>query len=238
MGERPGPVSTPPVVIGHDELFEPFAWGGPGRSRGLLVDLLATALGRAGIAHAWRPLGLDILERALYAGSIDAIAGKAVTEARRRTLDFSDPLAITGAALFALRGRPAPAHPGELAGGIVATPRGGPLAEWIGRRHPDVRVSLVASYRAALDAVMGGAATVAALNLHAGLAVAQRHYPGCFAPPGAPFLELSLALAVARGRQATLITAVNHELAALGGTDARAAIFAEWGSPGRPGDPD
>jgi hypothetical protein len=63
--------------IGHDDPFEPFAFVENGRSRGLLIDIVAAILGHAGLAFDYRPLLLAAIEAELAAGTIDAIASRA-----------------------------------------------------------------------------------------------------------------------------------------------------------------
>lgn len=213
--------------IGHDVPFEPFAVIEDGRSTGLIIDLVAEALRRAGIGHRFVPLALDASEGALADGTVDALAFKGVSPERQAKMDFSADIVETGGALFARAGAPGTALK-DFAGKTVVTPRRGPLVAQLARLAPDIVVVPTTSYEESLDLVLAGRADAAALNFQAGLRLARAKYPGGFALPAAPFVALPLAFAVAKGRNGELLARVDAALAGMRADGSFAAIEQRW----------
>lgn len=216
------------LLIGHDAPFEPFGYVENGQSRGMLVEAVAEILTRAGMAFRFRGLALDAIEGALAAGSVDALAFKGVSPERSLHMDFSAPLIITGGAAFARPGLAAATDLAAYNGMTVVTPERGPLAPDIRRRYPDIKLLAVASYDASLEAVLAGAADAAALNFQVGQRLVNSKYPGKFSMPAAPYLEVPLAFAVAKGRNAALLAAFNRALAAHQADGALDRLYARW----------
>ena len=217
-----------PLLIGHDAPFEPFGYLENGQSRGMLVEAVAEILTRAGLAFSFRGIALDAIEGALAAGSVDALAFKGVSPERALNMDFSAPLIITGGAAFARQGLAAATDLSAYNGMTVVTPERGPLAPDIRRRYPNIRLLAVPSYDASLEAVLAGAADVAALNLQVGQRLVNSKYPGRFTMPAAPYLEVPLAFAVAKGRNGALLAAFNNALAAHKAEGALDRLYARW----------
>ena len=173
--------------IGYPEDFAPFTCRGPRGAQGTLIALLR---GRARVRFV--AAGLEALPDLLHKGDIDAILPKAFTPARAQDFDFSQPLAMTGAALFSL-GRAAPAI-GAAGGSRIATPGVGPLAALLTGLAPGCTVVRVADYATALTAVADGRADHAALNADAGALMAGARFRA-----GPRFAELALCVATRPG---------------------------------------
>lgn len=217
-----------PLRIGHDAPFEPFAMVENGRSTGLILDLVAEALQRSGVAFTFVPLTLDESETAAAEGRVAALAFKGDTPERRARLDFSRPIVVSGGALFPPAGRPAAADLADFAGRTVVTPRRGPLAAQIARAAPEVKVLASTSYEESLGLVLAGKADAAALNWQAGLRMARVLHPGAFALPTAPFVSVPLAFAVARGKRAELLAEIDAAIAAMRADGSFTAIEEKW----------
>ena len=228
---RPGRAASVPT-IGHDDPFEPFAFTEHGQSRGMLVEAVAAALARVGITPTFRPLPLAAVEAELAAGTVDALAFKGVTEQRRKVMDFSAPLMITGGAAFARPGLPAAANLAAYAGRTIVTPAQGPLAAEIARTHPQLKLITVESYDAALAAVLDSRADVAALNFQVGTRLINQKHRGLFTMPAEPYQRLPLAFAVAKGRNAELLAAFDSGLAAIVADGSLDVITRRWLSDG------
>jgi len=216
------------LSIGHDAPFEPFGYVENGQSKGMLVEAVGEILKRAGRSFTFRGLALDAIEGALAAGSIDALAFKGVSPERKLHMDFSAPLIITGGAAFARPGLVAATDLAAYNGMTVVTPERGPLAPDIRRRYPQIKLLSVASYDASLDAVLAGQADVAALNFQVGQRLINGKHPGKFTMPTAPYLEVPLAFAVAKGRHAELLAAFDRALAEARADGSLARLYARW----------
>ena len=194
-----------PLSIGFDVPFEPFGLLIDGRPAGLLVELVSAVLTRAEHPHSFLTMPLAETEAALFSGRVDALAFKGVTPERNATMDFSAPLIVSGAALFTRLGTAIPTNPATLAGQRVVTPRKGPLWAALTRLEPPLVMVDGDSYEGSFDALRDGRADAAALNLHAGLAIAQRLHPGAFTLPAGSYTPLPIAFAVAKGRHTKLL---------------------------------
>lgn len=172
--------------IGYLADFLPFTFRGPNGASGALVTMLDPRRRR----HRFIAAGLEVLPMLLHKGDIDAILPKAFTPDRTKEFDFSQPLAMTGAALFGL-GAPAI---GAAGAARIATPGTGPLAALLPRLAPLATVVVVPDYAAAFAAVTEGRADFAALNADAGAAMAGGRFTA-----GPRFAELPLCLAARPG---------------------------------------
>ncbi len=141
--------------------------------------------------------------------------------------DFSDPLLITGGALFVRAPNATPESLDALAGKIVVTPRTGPLATFICKAAPDVRLVLTENYEESLARLVGGEADAAALN-PAGGNMAARLYPGQVTEPRNMFTELPFAVAVSKGTGAQFLGRLNTGLAAIRADGSAAQISKRW----------
>lgn len=214
--------------IGHDAPFEPFAMVENGQSTGLILDIVAAAMKRMKRDFAFVVLKLDESEGALTAGTVDALAFKGDTAERRTRLDFSQPIVVSGGALFPRAGMPPSKSLKDFAGKTVVTPRRGPLFAQIAQAAPEVKLLESTSYAESLELVIAGKADAAALNLQAGLRMARKSYPGKFALPSEPYIAVPLAFAVAKGKNAALLKAFDATLVAMKADGAVKAIEDRW----------
>mgnify|MGYP000917589350 CR=1 FL=1 len=218
-----------PIRLGFDVPFEPFGLLNDGRPAGMLVELVGMLLQREGIAHEFVPMTLAATEGALASGKVDALAYKGVTPERRDRMAFSDTLIVSGGALFARRGTPAAAVTlGVREGQTIATPRKGPLWADIERRFPEVQLIDGESYEKTFDLLVSGAVELAALNQHAGIAIAERLHPGAIALPEAPYQPLPIAVATRIDAQADIIAAINRALPTLQADGTVQRITRRW----------
>jgi polar amino acid transport system substrate-binding protein len=201
--------------IAHNNLLPPFSELKDGRSVGLVVDIFAAAMARAGVSIELVPVPLEQMELSLQDGRAVASFPMAVTPERKDKLDFSDTLLMTGGSLYVRAPEPTPANLDTLAGKTVVTPTTGPLAAFIRKTAPDVRLIVTDDYESSLDRLVGGEADAAALNHQAGAMIANRVYTGRITMPGRMFLELPLAAAVIKGRNTELLGGLNSGLAAI-----------------------
>jgi two-component system, NarL family, sensor histidine kinase EvgS len=200
------------VCFLHDRDFEPFAFVRGKRSTGLAVDIIRAALEGAGYRAFFWAAAMDTVPLLLKFGAADGMAVMGVTPQRRRHYDFSRPFLHTGGALFAPAGRTAGLTPETLTGHRVCTPGSGPLAPHLRRHYPGIRLLLVSDYQQALEAVVAGRATAAALNVHAGRHLVRRRFQGRLAPADGLFHTLSLAAAVTKGSTHGWMVTVNRSL--------------------------
>ena len=222
------PAEAQTIRIGHDAPFEPFAMVENGRSTGLILDIVAEAMKRMKRDHAFVVLKLDESEAALAEGKVDALAFKGDTAERRVRFDFSQPVVLSGGALFPRAGMPASKSLKDFAGKTVVTPRRGPLFAQIAKAAPDVRLVESTSYAESLEMVIAGKADAAALNLQAGVRMARKSYSGKFALPSEPYIAVPLAFAVAKGKNAELLKGFDATLAAMKSDGAVKAIEERW----------
>jgi len=206
---------SPGLRIGFDVPFEPFGLLREGQPAGMLVELVAAMCNEAGIAHSFVTMPLAETEPSLMSGAVDALAFKGVTPERLPRMDFSDLLITTGAAIFTRIGT---AHSDVLEdfyGKTVVSPRKGPMWSFIERQHPALHLVDGENYENAFAMLADGRADLAALNFHAGCAIAKRLFPGQFNLPVTSYVPLPVALAMAKGRHPDLLARLNLALATL-----------------------
>jgi ABC-type amino acid transport substrate-binding protein len=192
------------------------------------VDILAAAMERAAYSIELIPVPLEEMELALRDGRAVAVFPMAVTPERQEKLDFSETLLKTGGALYMRAPEPTPASLKALAGKTVVTPGTGPLAAFIRKTAPEVNLAVTEDYESSLARLIAGEACAAALNYQAGTMIANRMYAGKITAPGAMFLELPLAAAVIKGRNAELLAGLNSGLAAIRADGTWDRINANW----------
>lgn len=202
------------IRVAHDQRFPPFAEVVDGRSVGLAVDVLKAAATQAGLELVLVPVPFVEVQKTLEDGRADAIFPLAINPERVKLFDFSSPLVVTGGALFVRSGAPTPDF-AALTGKTVTTPKTGPLAEYIAKRYPDVKLLVTANYDESLNQLVSGQADAAALNFQAGARIARIVVPGKVTEPKTLFWELPLAVAVPKGRRADLIDKLNGGIAAI-----------------------
>lgn len=216
------------IRVAHAESFPPYAEGREGRSEGMAVDILRAAAAKAGLQLAFVIVPFEELQRTVEDGRADAIFPTGITPERRRTLDFSAPLLSTGGSLYVRAPAPAPDELAALAGKAVVTPRTGPLAAYIEKNTPQVKVLRSASYEESLAMLVEGKADAAALNSHVGSRIAEKLYPGKVNVASRMFLEVPLAVAVKKGTQSALIHEIDKGLAAIRADGTWDAINRRW----------
>jgi ABC-type amino acid transport substrate-binding protein len=215
LSSNASPDLSPGLRIGFDVPFEPFGLLREGQPAGMLVELVAAMCNEAGIAHHFVTMPLAETEPALLSGAVDALAFKGVTPERLPRMDFSDLLITTGAAIFTRIGS---AHSDALEdfyGKTVVSPRKGPMWSFIERQHPALHLIDGDNYENAFAMLADGRADLAALNFHAGCAIARRLFPGQFNLPVTSYVPLPVALAMAKGRHPDLLARLNLALATL-----------------------
>ncbi len=203
------------LTIAHPEALPPFAFLGSGGSRGLVVDNVRAAVERAGWVATFVAVPFEQVEAALVDGVADLAIPIAVTAERRERFDFSETLLMTGGSLFVRAGEVTPVGLAALAGKVVVTPRTGPLAAFIARTAPDVKLVVTNDYEESLRLLVSGEADAAALNHQAGAIIAAKLHPGRLTFPCEKFLELPFAAAVLKGTRSEVIAAMNAGLAAI-----------------------
>ena len=214
--------------VGFDQPFAPFGFLEDGKPKGMLIELVGAVLERMGRPHAFVPLSLEQSERALLERRVDALAWKGVSPERRKSMDFSAALVVTGGALFTRPGLAPSADLGDYAGLTLVTPRSGPLHLEIERDFPGLKLRDGVSYEGSFNALLAGQADVAALNLHVGLLLARTRYPGKFGLPTAPYIPVPLAFAVAKGTSQELLRSFDAHLAAIKAEGAVERIDVKW----------
>lgn len=216
------------VRIAHAQSFPPYAEARDGRSEGMAVDLLRAAAAKAGMELAFVVVPFEELQRTLEDGRAQLIFPTGITSERRKTLDFSAPLLSTGGSLYVRAPAQAPDDFAALAGKTVVTPRTGPLAAYIEKNAPQVKVVRSASYEESLAQLVEGKADAAALNSHVGGRIADKLYPGKVNVAPRMFLEVPLAVAAAKGTQAVLLEQLDKGLAAIRADGTWGEINRRW----------
>jgi polar amino acid transport system substrate-binding protein len=200
------------IRLAYGNPFPPLAFSEGGRTRGVVIDILSHVLARVRVRARFIPAPMEEVERLLEAREVDGIAFYAVTPERKMVLDFSDPLLVTGAALFVKSSEPAASNLREYESKSLVTPKTGPLSEYIQREVPGAKLVLVRDYLEALRYVLDGKASAAALNYHVGRDLVRRLFPGGFTPPGKAFLEMPLAVAMLKGENSPLLSKISEAL--------------------------
>lgn len=219
--------SAEPVRVAHDQRFPPFAEAKDGRSEGLAVDVLRAAATKAGVELVLVPVPFVDVQKTLEDGRADAIFPLAINPERAKLFDFSAPLVVTGGALFVRAGEATPDF-ASLTGKTVTTPRTGPLADYVAKRYPDVKLVVTADYDESLKQLVGGQADAAALNFQAGARIARLVVPGKVTEPKTLFWELPLAVAVPKGKGADLVAKLNAGIAAIRADGSWQTINDKW----------
>ena len=219
---------TQPLRIGFDVPFQPFALMIDGKPGGMLLELVAEIMARAGLAYEWVPLTLDETEPALYAGKVDALGLKGITPERHATMDFSGSLVLSGSALFRRPDLRETNDPHDFPGLRIVTPRRGPLIKQLEKHYPELVIVPVDSYETSFETLLSGGADLAALNFHAGTAMAKQHHAGKVGLPTAPYAALDIAFCVAKGKHADMLAKFNAALAQLKAEGRAAAIEKKW----------
>jgi len=200
--------------IAHLNEFPPIFDVQDGKSIGLAADIIRAAAVHAGIDVVFAPVTIEQQMPSLTDGRADGLY-TAITPERRQLLDFGAPVLMTGGALFVRAPNVTPESLAALSGKVVVTPRAGPLAAFIQKTAPDVRLVVTADYEESLSRIVRGEADAAALNFQAGTRIAARLYPGQLTVPRKMFIQTPQAIGAIKGRNANLITQLDVGLAAI-----------------------
>jgi polar amino acid transport system substrate-binding protein len=221
------PAASQPFRIVHNDSLPPLVGGVDGKSVGYAIDIVRAAAGRSGLDVTFMPAAIDQQIPTITGGGADAVLS-ANTPERRESLDFSDPVVMTGGALYVLSPRPTPDTLLSLAGKTVVTPRTGPLAGYIKKAAPEIQLVVTKNYEESLARVIGGEADAAALNFLAGGRIANRLYAGRFTLPTSVFYEQPFAVGVPKGCNAATIAKINAGLTAIRADGAWQKISDHW----------
>ena len=219
------------IRLAYNNPFPPFASDNRGRAEGVIIDILSAALAKVHLETVFVPVVMQEIQKMLTDGAVDGIAFYGVNPERARLFDFSDPIIVTGAALFVKTTYPPGFELEEDEGRKVVTPKAGPLADYIRENFPKVNLLLVQDYAEALKAVLDEEAEAAALNLHAGTCLFHQLFPGRFRLPKKVFLEVSLGVAVLKGHQPSLLNLLNDGLRQIKQDGTHAEIIHKWFDP-------
>ena len=223
------PTFAQTIRVAHDQRFPPFAESKDGKSEGLAVDILNAAAQKADLTIDYVPVPFDQIQRTLEDGRADAVFPLAINPERQQTFDFTAPLVITGGALFVRTPQPSPDGLKALAGKTVVTPKTGPLAGFIQKTAPEVKLVVNADYDQSFAQLLSGEADAAALNFQVGRRLAATLHAGKVTLPDRLFLELPLALAVRKGEKADLIAKLDQGIAAIRADGSWQEIDNRWG---------
>jgi polar amino acid transport system substrate-binding protein len=208
------PAAAEAVRIAYPQVFPPFTEFKNGKSEGLIVDIVRAAAARAPIDVEFVPVPFEQLQKTLEDGRADAVI-LTITPERLPLFDFSDSFLVTGGALFVRAPNATPENLRALSGKIVVTPRTGPLAAFIQKNAPDVKLGITTDYEESLARLIKGEADVAALGFHVAINIANRLYPGQVTLPRTMFTELPFAVAAIKGRGAPFLTQLDAGIAAI-----------------------
>ena len=200
--------------IVHNQSLPPLVEVREGKSVGLAIDIVRAAAARADIDVLFVPMTIEQQMPSIADGRADALLS-ANTPERQQSLDFTEPVLMTGGALYVRAPSPTPESLAALAGKIVVTPRAGPLADYIRKTAPAVNLVVTQDYEESLGRLVNGQADAAALNVSGGARIAVKLYPGQVTLPRIMFYEQPLAVGVPKGRSAKAIAQLNAGLAAI-----------------------
>lgn len=216
----------------HIENFEPFAVAKKGKSEGLAIDIITEALARVNLTPFFVGEQQDKLEDLLVKGEVDGCAILGINPERKGTYDWSDPYLISTGALFIKSPNPPLSDLMQLEGKTIVTPRIGPLAGYIEKNFPRVKVlTEVGSYTETLQAVVEGRADAAALNRQAASVLARQLFPGQFSLPDKGFLEVPFGVGVLKGRHKSLLARFNDGLKIIISDGRYDELLKKWGLP-------
>jgi ABC-type amino acid transport substrate-binding protein len=204
---------TDQVRIAHAQDFPPLAEVKDGKSEGLAVEILRAAAARSGLQVNF--VAVPFEQVTLEDGRADAAFPLAITPERRQLFDFTEGLLVTGATLYVRAPNVPPESLTALSDRIVVTPRTGPLAAFIERTAPTVKLVVAKDYEDSLTRLMRGEADAAALNYHVGTHLAARLYPGQLVHSPKLLQELPLAVAVPKGKGVDLVALPNAGISAI-----------------------
>ncbi len=113
------------------------------------------------------------------------------------------------------------------------TPKEGPLAGYIQKNFPRVRVlTEVKDYTEALRTVVDGKADAAALNTQCGAVLANELFLGQFSLPEKGFLEIPIGVGVLKNKHGDFLVKVNEGLKRIMVDGTYDGIIKKWGVSG------
>jgi len=204
-----------PMRIAHAQDFAPLAEVKDGKSEGLAVEIVRAAAERVGLEVKFVAVPFEQTQIMLADGRADAIFPLAITPERRPLFDFTEGLLVTGATLYVRAPNVPPENLTALSGKIVVTPRTGPLAAFIEKTAPAVKLVVTKDYEESLMRLVRGEADAAALNNHVGVHMATRLYPGQLVHSPKLLQELPLAVAVPKGKAANFVALLNRGISTI-----------------------
>lgn len=140
-----------PVRIAYAEVFPPFTEFKDGKAEGLAVEIVRAAAGHAGIEVEFVAVPFEQVQRTLEDGRVEAVFPLTITLESLPLFDFSDPILVTGGAFFVRAPSSPPQGIGSLAGKVVVTPRTGPLAAYIQKNAPELKLVITKDYEESLS---------------------------------------------------------------------------------------
>lgn len=201
------------IRLAHIESFEPFAAVQDGKSEGLAVDIITAALELVSYKVEFIGVEQDKEKDFLKEGKVDGLAFFGMNPERKQVYDFSDPYLMTGGALFVKAPNPASTDLRDFEGKTVATPEKGPLAGYIRKNYPEVKLLTdVKDYSETLQVVVEGKADAAALNTQSGAVLAQKEFPAQFSMPDEGFLAVPIGIGVIKGEHVEFLNKFNEGL--------------------------
>ncbi len=203
------------VRIAHAQDFPPLAEVKDGKSEGLAVEILRAAAARSGLQVKFVAVPFEHVHITLEDGRAEAVFPLAITPERRQLFDFTEGLLNTGATLYVRAPNVPPESLTALSDKIVVTPRTGPLAAFIEKTAPTVKLVVTKDYEESLTRLMRGEADAAALNYHVGTHLAARLYPGQLVHSPILLQELPLAVAVPKGKGVDVVALLNTGISAI-----------------------
>src|SRR5262249_9817961 len=186
-----------------------------GKSEGLAVEILDAAAARSRLQVKFVAVPFEQVHTTLDDGRADAAFPLAITSQRRQLFDFTEGPLVTRATVYVRAPNVPPENLSALADKIVVTPRTGPLAAFIEKTAPAVKLMVAKDYEESLTRLMRGEADAAALNYHVGTHLAARLYPGQLVHSPKLFQELPLAVAVPKGKSADAVALLNAGISAI-----------------------
>ena len=214
--------------IAYADVFPPFTEFKDGKAEGLAVEIVRAAAGHAGIEVEFVAVPFAQVQRTLEDGRAEAVFPLSITAERLPLFDFSEPFLVTGGALFVRAPKSTPQGLGSLADEIIVTPRTGPLAAYIQKNAPELKLVITKDYEDSLSRLVKGEADVAALGFHVGISIAGRLYPGQVTLPQTMFTELPFAVAVAKGQRTQFLIQLNAGIAAIRADGTWQRINNQW----------
>jgi ABC-type amino acid transport substrate-binding protein len=221
------------ISLGHIESFKPFAVKEGDRSKGLAIDVVRAALTKVNIQVRFVPAVQAKIQELVKAGKIDGIVFLAINAKRKKVYDFSIPYLVSGGALFVKAPASASSDLKQFEGKTVATQKIGPLAGYIRKKFPSVKLlTSVKDYTETLKTVLEGKADAAALNTQAGTLLAKKLFPDKFSLPERGFLEVPIGVGVLKGTHQQFLAELNKGLKEIIADGTYDKILTKWEVPG------